>query len=67
MQDAVGGLRAKGWTYAAIAAHLDVSLRTVVSWQTGERYPSAVKMVLVALDALTRQPVPARRRSRAQA
>jgi transcriptional regulator with XRE-family HTH domain len=42
---------ARGWTQARLAVQLAIPKRSIVSWETGERFPS-VGMVMLLLDAL---------------
>lgn len=41
----------KGWTQTQLAAHLDMTKRTIVSWETAARTPS-IGMVMYLLDVL---------------
>lgn len=59
----LGELRAKGWTFAAIADEIEVHRETVVSWGAGRHSPANTKLVVLALEGLLRrQRVPKRRR-----
>ena len=62
-QRIIGQLRAKGWTFAALADELEVHRETVVSWAAGRHLPANTKVVILALEnLLRRQRVPKRRR-----
>ena len=63
VQEKIELLVAKGWSQAAIADELGVTLNAVQKWKYGDRYPSNAKLVLNALDALSlRKKIPKRRR-----
>ena len=56
-------LQEKGWTLAAIADELEVTVNAVEKWKAGNRYPSNAKAVLTLLDQLAlRTHVPKQRR-----
>ena len=62
-QQRLRGLKEKGWTLAAIADEIGVTVKAVGHWQAGRRYPENVKMVLMGLDALLkRKRIPKQRR-----
>ena len=61
-------LQAKGWTLAAIADEVGVTVNAVEKWKAGQRHPSNVRAVTAFLDALaSRKRIPKRRRYRKQA
>lgn len=63
VQERIKALRDKGWTLAAMSDELSVSRRGIASWQSGERYPEHVSLVLAALDSLLqRKRIPKQRR-----
>ena len=55
-------LKSRNWTLAAIADEVGVSYRGISSWQSGERYPSNEKLVMMALDGLVSKKPPPKRR-----
>lgn len=63
VQGKLNDLAAKGWTQAAIADDLGVTVNAVQKWKAGQRRPANAKMVLAGLDALLRRRrVPKQRR-----
>jgi transcriptional regulator with XRE-family HTH domain len=55
VQEKLAQLQEKGWTLAALADELDVTVNAVEKWKAGDRYPSQAKLVLNALDGLARR------------
>src|SRR6266850_248094 len=55
IQEKLVQLQEKGWTLAALADELDVTVNAVEKWKAGDRYPSKAKLVLNALDGLARR------------
>ncbi len=56
-------LQEKGWTLAALADELGVTVNAIEKWKAGDRYPSNAKAVLTLLDQITlRKRVPKQRR-----
>lgn len=56
-------LQEKGWTLAALADELGVTVNAVEKWKAGDRYPSNTKAVLMLLDQLLeRKRIPKQRR-----
>ena len=56
-------LQEKGWTLAALADELGVTVNAVEKWKAGDRYPSNAKSVLIVLEELTeRKRIPKKRR-----
>ena len=48
-------LKLRGWTLASIARELGQASRTVESWNQGVRSPSNLKLVLEALDKISKR------------
>ena len=62
-QTCLASLRAKGWTWAAIADELGVTKNAVEKWNVGDRTPANRKSTLEHLGRLLqRQRVPKKRR-----
>jgi len=56
-------LQEKGWTLAALADELGVTVNAVEKWKAGDRYSSNAKAVLTLLDQLLeRKRIPKQRR-----
>ena len=56
-------LQEKGWTLAALADELGVTVNAVEKWKSGDRYPSNAKAVLIVLEQLSeRKRIPKKRR-----
>ena len=65
VQEKLAGLKAKGWTLAAIADALGVAYNTVQKWDAGSRYPSTAMLVLQTLESLAASKrVPRKRRAK---
>ena len=63
VQDRIAELQEKGWTLAALADQLGVTVNAVEKWKVGDRNPSNAKAVLVLLGQLIkRKRIPKRRR-----
>jgi lambda repressor-like predicted transcriptional regulator len=63
VQRKLAQLQEKGWTLAALADELGVTVNAVEKWKAGDRYPSNAKLVLTALDGLSkRRHIPKKRR-----
>jgi transcriptional regulator with XRE-family HTH domain len=63
IQSRLAELQEKGWTLAAIADELEVTVNAVEKWKAGNRYPSNAKAVLTLLDQLAlRKDIPKQRR-----
>ena len=63
IQETLVQLQEKGWTLAALADELAVTVNAVEKWKAGDRYPSNPKLVLHALDGLAkRKRIPKQRR-----
>lgn len=62
-QQKIEQLQEKGWTLAAIADELGVTVNAVEKWKAGDRHPSNVKPILESLERLTkRKRIPKQRR-----
>ena len=56
-------LQEKGWTLAALADELGVTVNAVEKWKAGDRYPRNAKAVLMLLGQLAlKKRVPKQRR-----
>lgn len=56
-------LQEKGWTLAAIADELEVTVNAVEKWKAGDREPRNAKAVLLLLDQLmNKKRIPKRKR-----
>ena len=63
VQQRVSHLQEKGWTLAALAHELGLTVNAVEKWKAGQRYPANAKPVLAMLGQLaTRRRIPKRRR-----
>ena len=63
VQQRIGDLQEKGWTLAALAHELGLTVNAVEKWKAGQRYPANAKPVLVMLGQLAnRRRIPKRRR-----
>ena len=63
VQERLKDLQEKGWTLAAIADELGLTVNAVVKWKAGDRTPNSVKSVLEHLDRLLlKRRVPRQRR-----
>ncbi|MBL7209799.1 MAG: helix-turn-helix transcriptional regulator [Dehalococcoidia bacterium] len=63
VQDRITELQEKGWTLAALADELGVTVNAVQKWKAGDRNPSNDKAVLVLLGQLAkRKRIPKKRR-----
>ena len=63
VQDRLAALQDKGWTLAAIATELEITVNAVEKWKAGHRTPTNRKSILEHLDRLLqRRRVPAQRR-----
>ena len=63
VQKRIAVLRELGWTLAAIADELEVTVNAVEKWQAGHRVPSNLRSTLEHLDRLAkRRRIPKRRR-----
>jgi orotate phosphoribosyltransferase-like protein len=63
IQAKIAKLQEKGWTLAAIADELEVTVNTVEKWKAGDAQPHNAKGVFVLLDQLLeRKRIPKQRR-----
>ena len=63
VQERLQALQEKGWTLAAIADELEVTVNAVVKWKAGDRSPSNRKSICEHLDRLLNQRrIPRKRR-----
>ncbi len=63
IQTKLAELQEKGWTLAAVADELEVTVNAVEKWKAGDREPRNAKAVLMLLDQLLeRKRVPKQRR-----
>ena len=62
-QTKLAELQANGWTLAAIADEIGVTVNAVEKWKAGARNPANIKGVLMLLDQLAqRKRIPKQRR-----
>jgi predicted transcriptional regulator len=63
VQGKIAELQEKGWTLAAIADELDVTVNAVEKWKAGDRQPTNAKAILMLLNQLIRRKrIPKKRR-----
>jgi hypothetical protein len=63
VREALGILRGRGWTIAALADELAVHRDTVYSWASGKNPPENPRLMLMALERLLRRKrIPKRKR-----
>ena len=63
VQTKIAELQEKGWTLAALADELGVTVNAVEKWKAGDRQPSNAKAILMLLEQLLkRKRVPKKRR-----
>lgn len=63
VQDRIAELQGNGWTLAALADEVDVTVNAVEKWKAGDRNPSNARAVVVLLDQLAkRKRIPKKRR-----
>lgn len=62
VQQKLSELQGKGWTLAAIADGIGLTLSAVEKWKSGIHYPAASKPTLMALDVLLERKPPKKRR-----
>lgn len=62
VQEKIAQLQEKGWTLAAIAGEMGVTVNAVEKWKAGSRRPANLKATLLVLDRLAkRKRIPKRR------
>ena len=52
IQERIAQLQDKGWTLAALADEIGVTVNAVEKWKAGDRQPSNLKAILLLLDNL---------------
>jgi transcriptional regulator with XRE-family HTH domain len=63
MQMKIADLQSKGWTLAAIADEVGVTINAVEKWKAGDRYPANSKAVIGLLEKIgQRKRIPKKRR-----
>jgi hypothetical protein len=63
IQTKISELQEKGWTLAAIADELEVTVNAVEKWKAGDREPRNAKAVTMLLEQLSeKKRVPKQRR-----
>lgn len=63
VQTRIAELQEKGWTLAALANELGVTVNAVEKWKAGDRQPNNTKAVLTLLEQITkRKRIPKKRR-----
>lgn len=63
IQSKIAELQQKGWTLAALADELSVTVNAVEKWKAGNRHPSNAKAVLAMFDEIgKRKRIPKKRR-----
>ena len=63
IQTRIAQLEDKGWTLAALADELDITVNAVEKWKAGDSHPANSKATLGMLDQLAkRRRVPKKRR-----
>ena len=63
VQAKIAELQQKGWTLAALADELGVTVNAVEKWKAGDRQPSNIKVILGFLNQLAKcKRIPKKRR-----
>ncbi len=63
VQQRLKDLQDRGWTVAAVADEIGLTVSAVEKWKAGDRYPGNSKLALMGLDGLLRRKrVPKQRR-----
>ena len=62
VQEKLSELQGNGWTLAALADELAMTISAVEKWKAGLRYPGSPKPVLVVLQSLVGRRPPKQRR-----
>jgi len=63
VQTRITELQEKGWTLAALADELGVTVNAVEKWKAGDRQPANAKAIFVLMDAISeRRRIPKRKR-----
>ena len=59
----IAKLQEKGWTLAALADELGVTVNAVEKWKAGDRKPSNLKAIIMLLDnVLSKKRIPKKKR-----
>lgn len=61
VQDRISALNAKGWTNAAVADEISVTVNTVEKWKAGDTNPNKATIILLD-NLLKRKRIPKQRR-----
>ncbi|GEM_PF-2347168 len=62
VQQRIEALQANGWTIAALASEIGVTVNAVQKWKAGTRYPTNSKAILLLMDKLAASKAPKKRR-----
>ena len=63
VQERIAQLQEKGWTLAAVADEVGVTVNAVEKWKAGQRQPANEKAILALMDSLLeRKRIPKQRR-----
>ncbi len=63
VQTKIAELQERGWTLAALADELGVTVNAVEKWKAGDRQPNNIKAVITLLDQIAkRKRIPKQRR-----
>ncbi len=63
IQEKMSALQERGWTVAALADELGLTVSAVEKWKAGSRYPANAKAIGALLDTLSkRKRIPKQRR-----
>ncbi len=63
IQIKIAELQHKGWTLAALAEELGVTVNAVEKWKAGDRQPANIKAVLALLEKIgAKKRIPKKRR-----
>jgi len=63
IQARIAGLQEKGWTLAALADELGVTVNAVEKWRAGDRQPTNSKAIFALIDEIAvRKRIPKKRR-----
>ena len=63
IQARIADLKEKGWTLAALADELGVTVNAVEKWKAGDRQPANSKAIFVVMDEIAgRKRIPKKRR-----
>ena len=55
IQSKLADLQAKGWTLAALADELGLTVNALEKWKAGDRQPANERATLLLLDSLAKQ------------